>query len=138
MIARAGTCTALSVMIVVMAALILHRAEAGQNQKNATKSAVAKEVGRPIPKVTPGISWVEPPVPAEPSVTPAQPTVVAKSHRPSAVFATANPGESLADLAQRVYGEGADLDALWKINRDQLPTKESELRAGMVLRTPNL
>ena len=138
MIARAGTCTALSVMIVVMAALILHRAEAGQAFKKAAKPAFAKNAERPIPKVTPGIAWSEPTVPAESSVPAAQPPVIAKYYRPRTAFATVNAGESFADLAKRVYGEGADLEALWKINRDQLPTKESEVRAGMVLRTPNL
>ena len=138
MIARAGTCTALSLTIVAIAAMILHRAEAGQMQKGVAKSSVAKDVERPTPKVTPGIAWSEPATPSEINTPPVDPPRIAKTRRPDAAFATVNPGESFAGLAQRIYGDGADLEALWKLNRDQLPTKESEVQAGMVLRTPNL
>jgi nucleoid-associated protein YgaU len=46
------------------------------------------------------------------------------------------PGETLRDIAIRVYGSADDLDSLWRANRDVLPHKDSPLMAGSVLRTP--
>ena len=45
-------------------------------------------------------------------------------------------GESLEDVAIRVYGSSDPVDTLWRANRDLLPHRDSPLSAGAVLRTP--
>jgi hypothetical protein len=44
--------------------------------------------------------------------------------------------ESLRDVAIRIYGSSDMLDSLWRANRDVLPSKDSPLTEGTVLRTP--
>ena len=56
------------------------------------------------------------------------------SPRPS--FAVVEPGESLADVAARVYGSEGAAEALWKANRDQVERVDSPLARGTLLRTP--
>jgi hypothetical protein len=51
-------------------------------------------------------------------------------------FTEVGPGESLADVALRVYGSEKDRDRLWRANRDLLPSPEAALEAGVILRTP--
>jgi hypothetical protein len=54
--------------------------------------------------------------------------------RPS--FAIVGPGESLADVAARVYGSRDAAEALWKANRDQVERLDSPLPRGTLLRVP--
>lgn len=68
----------------------------------------------------------QPPASAEP-VTPTE---------PPSPFTTTREGESLADVAARVYGSADQVDRLWRANRDLLPQRDSPLSAGAVLRTP--
>jgi hypothetical protein len=56
------------------------------------------------------------------------------SPRPS--FAIVEQGESLADVAARVYGSEDAAEALWKANRDQVERVDSPLARGTLLRTP--
>jgi nucleoid-associated protein YgaU len=58
--------------------------------------------------------------------------------RPEDAFTKVASGETLVDIVRRVYGPDASLEAVWKANRDQLPTPEASVRAGMILRTPEL
>jgi hypothetical protein len=51
-------------------------------------------------------------------------------------FTQANEGESLADVAERVYGSSDAIERLWKANRDLLDSRDERLAAGTVLRTP--
>ena len=51
-------------------------------------------------------------------------------------FARAEEGETLGDIALRIYGTAEKAEALWKANRDQLPSQDAALTAGMLLRTP--
>ena len=51
-------------------------------------------------------------------------------------FVRVREGETLADVARRVYGDGADAGALWRANRDVLDGPASPVRAGTRLRTP--
>ncbi len=51
-------------------------------------------------------------------------------------FTTVDDRESLDDVAERIYGTSDATERLWKANRDQLPSIESPLRVGMLLRTP--
>jgi hypothetical protein len=55
---------------------------------------------------------------------------------PRGAFTTAKDGESLDDIAVRVYGSADQADSLWRANRDQLPHRNSPIKAGAVLRTP--
>jgi nucleoid-associated protein YgaU len=54
----------------------------------------------------------------------------------ASVFTTVRPGERLSDVARRVYGPSADIEKLWRVNRDQLTNPGVDLEAGTVLRTP--
>jgi hypothetical protein len=56
--------------------------------------------------------------------------------RPTAAFAFVAPGESLADVAVRIYGTADARELLWQANRDQLAGPDAPLRAGSSLRTP--
>ncbi len=124
MIERAGTCSVISVVIVVFAAVVLHRVETAQHINARTKPS------EPIP------TKAVPTQPVEPVAQPAP--AMRRLKRPDASLTTAKEGETFADVAHRVYGTGANLDAFWKVNRDQLPTREAEVRTGMILRTPEL
>ncbi len=61
-----------------------------------------------------------------------------RPRRPGSPFTLAEPGETLADVAARVYGPSGDVRALWLANRDLVARPEAPLRPGMVLRTPSL
>ena len=56
--------------------------------------------------------------------------------RPGSAFITSLPGETLADLAARVYGSADAVEVLWRANRDQLEAPDSPIRPGSLLRTP--
>jgi hypothetical protein len=55
---------------------------------------------------------------------------------PRGDFTVVEPGETLADVAERVYGSDRAAESLWKANRDQLASIESPLPKGTLLRTP--
>jgi nucleoid-associated protein YgaU len=88
-------------------------------------SAPAKEAARvPGPGVDP-----------QPSVNkPGGPTSTQAG--PQAAFTEVQKGETLRDVAKRVYGSTDALDSLWRANRDVLPHIDSPLSSGSVLRTP--
>ena len=52
-------------------------------------------------------------------------------------FTTVGAGESLADVAIRVYGSPESAEMLWRANRDVIEQRDASLRAGMLLRTPS-
>jgi hypothetical protein len=51
-------------------------------------------------------------------------------------FTMAIEGETLKDVALRVYGPSGDDEMLWRLNRDLIDTREAVLAAGTPLRTP--
>jgi hypothetical protein len=55
---------------------------------------------------------------------------------PRGAFTSVRDGETLADVARRVYGPASDPNTLWMANRDLIARKDAPLRAGMMLRTP--
>lgn len=73
---------------------------------------------------------------SEPAVPRAAPPRTPKTATRRGGFATVGRGESLGDVAARVYGSATAADGLWRSNRDQLPTRDAPLREGMLLRTP--
>jgi nucleoid-associated protein YgaU len=56
--------------------------------------------------------------------------------RPTAAFTRAEPGETVAQIAHRVYGDPAYARDLWLANRDSLGTAEAVVLRGTLLRTP--
>jgi hypothetical protein len=55
---------------------------------------------------------------------------------PRGAFTVSRAGESLADVASRVYGSRDDANRLWRANRDVLDHADVALHAGTLLRTP--
>jgi hypothetical protein len=51
-------------------------------------------------------------------------------------FTLVGDGESLDDVAARVYGTTDKAEWLWLSNRDLIERKDVSLRTGMLLRTP--
>jgi hypothetical protein len=60
------------------------------------------------------------------------------ARQPGSAFTIVDADETLEDVALRIYGSGAVADSLWRANRDALSRRDSQLSAGMVLRTPVL
>jgi nucleoid-associated protein YgaU len=58
--------------------------------------------------------------------------------QPQSSFTRAQEGESLRDVALRVYGSSAFASTLWLANRDQLSEPDSTLPPRQLLRTPAL
>lgn len=141
MIARVGASVSLSLAIAAGAAVLIHRPEhlpvAVEISKPGPRTALAE---RPAPVPTPAVPWPEPEVRAVETKPTSVGKIVQKTtrKRPDSAFTEARNGETLAEVAERVYGTGIDLRAFWKVNRDQLATMDAPIRAGMVLRTPDL
>jgi hypothetical protein len=85
------------------------------------------------------------PPPEAPSASPVAPKLpassggVARSTRalPARTpFTVVLSGETLADVATRVYGSSDSTWELWRANRDQVAQIDSVLARGMLLRTP--
>jgi nucleoid-associated protein YgaU len=91
---------------------------------------VAKPVARPEPRAeVPAPKVVRQVAQSSPKARPA----------PSAVrgpFTVVQEGETLDDVSLRVYGTTDRAASLWRANRDQIPSRDGPLRAGMSLRTP--
>jgi len=51
-------------------------------------------------------------------------------------FTVVKAGETLGDVALRVYGTTGEAGFLWRANRDALERRDSPLTVGMLLRTP--
>jgi Tfp pilus assembly protein FimV len=110
--ARAATATA-------------RRLVADRNQSHRVEDAPARRSAEPPPRAV-----------AESSALPAAVRTVARKTAVKGAFTRVESGESLADVAIRVYGSGQMASALWRANRDQLPGPTSRLEPGMILRTP--
>ncbi|MFH0980682.1 MAG: LysM peptidoglycan-binding domain-containing protein [Planctomycetota bacterium] len=64
-----------------------------------------------------------------------------KTNVPAAASATSRThqvakGDTLYSIAKRYYNDGRRWKEIYEANRDQLPTPESPLRVGQVLRIP--
>lgn len=95
--------------------------------------AAVREIARRIPLARPETSVAvnsrqsasRPPEPAHPF-----------AFEPRGVFTVVREGETLSDVARRVYGGEFDANSLWTANRDVLDREDSPLRPGTMLRTP--
>jgi hypothetical protein len=58
---------------------------------------------------------------------------------PHDAFTLANEGETLRDVAIRIYGSDSEVEAeaLWRLNRDLIGRRDVSLSAGTLLRTPD-
>ena len=56
--------------------------------------------------------------------------------RPPSAFTQARPGESLADIAIRVYGSPDSARKIWMANRDLIDSLDAVPPGGTLLRTP--
>ena len=55
---------------------------------------------------------------------------------PRGAFTSVRAGETLADVARREYGTGANAAVHWTANPDLIERRDSPLRVGTMLRTP--
>jgi outer membrane biosynthesis protein TonB len=162
---HAGSASALSVLIIGIFAILLHdrqptptRQQPADNTKAVAKTSITEAVEPPrIVKATPIVEPqrpVEEPkkrpesvvkaevLPTRPSTPPTPPLPSVVTSRPPQVPAKKGPftivqsGESLADVAARVYGTTDAAESLWRANRDQVVAIDSSLTKGMLLRTP--
>jgi nucleoid-associated protein YgaU len=113
----------------------------------AESPAPAEKASIALPAVVAPVIQVagsEPPRPPEPEArprladtkAPVKPPKQPSPPSPRPSFAIVEPGESLADVARRVYGSKDATEALWKANRDQVERIDSPLAQGTLLRTP--
>ncbi|HEU5116845.1 MAG TPA: hypothetical protein VFT74_09245 [Isosphaeraceae bacterium] len=150
MIRHSGACVLFSVLILVMAAMVLYRSE--------PTPALAEEVVPSVEAVSetppePAIVEAEPsPVEAElpPVETPARVEAEpgglpvesgsdpVEVRRPEAPFTLSEPGETMLDVARRVYGTVKVAPALRQVNRDLIDRDDEPIKPGSALRTPPL
>ncbi len=113
----------------------------------APRSSPLRAVAPPSP--TPIVEVVSSGTPGRPGPAPRQAAPVAgpgpmvrtaarrsRTARPRSSATVVEEGESLADVAARVYGSADRVDALWKANRDQLSGPGAPVARGTLLRTP--
>ncbi|MFO0910163.1 MAG: hypothetical protein U0794_17770, partial [Isosphaeraceae bacterium] len=84
----------------------------------------------PTPRTAPSHADAVPIASATPTGAPA---VV---EAPRGAFTVVRPGESLREVARRVYGSEEAAEGLWKANRDLIDEAEGPLTPGALLRTP--
>jgi hypothetical protein len=69
------------------------------------------------------------------AITP-RPRRSAKGPAPGDGFTQAAEGETLRDVALRIYGSAEEAEALWRLNRDLVLARDIPLAEGTLLRTP--
>jgi nucleoid-associated protein YgaU len=131
---RLGLSCAWSFLIVVVVAVALYRPDPPQGTARPAASAVPRSSG---------VATGPEPAPAPREViagrvadAPAGPAPRRPARRPSGAFTRVAAGESLAEVALRVYGTAEAARTIWQANRDQLDRPDAPLGAGTVLRTP--
>jgi outer membrane biosynthesis protein TonB len=118
----------------------------------SNRSNVAHEPSAPPPsppeipiEPSPGVSKARPDPPeletkvAIPTDPPPRVRAISRTRvvsAPWSAFTLVGDGESLDDVALRVYGTTEKSQWLWRANRDLIDRKDASLRAGMLLRTP--
>lgn len=93
------------------------------NQPRPSRPATFAPVSRP-----PTVSR------ATPSAPPRAPA--ASPRAPRSAFTQSVEGETLVDVAVRVYGSSESAQTLWMVNRDVIDDSQTVLVAGTLLRTP--
>ncbi len=137
-----GASFGLSVLVVIFFAVALYQPEP-PSPAIALPTAKAEPVEAQAPDLTPTHAVV---ARADVQVVPVSRRVVqpepAPSRRkaeriePRGPFTKVREGESLTDIAARVYGSETASKALWFANRDRLDDPDAPLSPGSILRTP--
>ena len=139
---RVGASFSLSLLILALASVFLARPEQPCDPSNKTTEHASTGEQRSVgpPSLTPSVAWDDSGTSlkhvrtikfdAGKGVRPSLP------RRPSGPFTQVREGESMSDVAARIYGSDASVQTLWLANRDQLSSDQAVLRPGMVLRTP--
>ena len=152
---HAGSACALSGLIVGLFAFLLHEnvptpprpqpsshsVEKARPGVELTKVAEVVAARPPVPTPRPASARgpIPPLVEALPSPKIETPPPASPPRRvpgPRGSVTTVELGESLAEVADRVYGSRASIETLWRANRDQLVRVDSPLAKGTLLRTP--
>jgi hypothetical protein len=143
-----GASITLSFALVAVFAIILYQPE-HPPLPHAGEDIAARNAERPTAHPPP----VPPPtaaeaLPAAPAPAPAPPVLLpvatpnpTPNHQPAILpaqegFTQAREGETLRDVAVRVYGSADEAEALWRHNRDLVARRDATLSAGTLLRTP--
>jgi nucleoid-associated protein YgaU len=124
-----GASFGLSVLIVVFFAVALY-----QPDRPPPSASLA-----PLAPVEPLEARAMEPPPAPPVKPAPRPAAAKAPPAPEArgSFTVVRDGESLADVARRVYGDDrGGRESLWRANRDLVDRLDSPVPAGSVLRTP--
>jgi hypothetical protein len=143
-----GASITLSFALVGLFAIILYQPE-HTPLPHAKEDIVARKAERPTaaPEPMPPLTAGEP-LPALPAPTPAPRVILPVTAREAAPaptpvilpaqegFTQALEGETLRDVAVRVYGSADEAEALWRLNRDLVARRDATLSAGTLLRTP--
>ena len=143
MIRHSGACVLLSTLILILAAVVLYRSEpptvlgsSSPTQVEAppqTPSSPVSEVVEPAPIETPTREKAES-SPSRPE-NPSQSTAI---RTPEAPFTLSEKGETLEDVARRIYGTSEVAESLRLFNRDLIQRVDSPIKTGSALRTPPL
>lgn len=107
------------------------RPPAGRDPAGAATVSRPTGVRRFDPGLPPRSKEADPPAPFQ-TVSRRRPVTPA----PRSAFTQVGEGESLADVAARVYGTREAAHDLWMANRDVIDNPETPLRNGSLLRTP--
>lgn len=132
-----GASFALSVFWVVLFAVLLYQPERGPDPAPPPTSKPAAPDPAPPPTPPPMKPAAAEPVAAvapAPRIRPVSRTRPAAT--PRSAFTIVAEGETLDDVASRVYGTADRAESLWRANRDLLGRPRDPLRPGMLLRTP--
>jgi hypothetical protein len=104
-----------------------------------------RNAGLPLPARPEAVVIAPNPLPMRPVASASRPPMTDRIARrdvpsrppePRGPFTRVRVGESLSDIALRVYGSGNAADSLWKANRDLIDREDTPLREGALLRTP--
>lgn len=98
-------------------------------EPQAAAAAAPRPVEPPAPTATRPVGWLPAGQPPVAAAAPGQPV----AQRPAAVRVA--PGETLATLARRFYGDARQAARIWEANRDRLRSPQLVV-AGMELRLP--
>jgi nucleoid-associated protein YgaU len=114
-----------------------HRASPAPPAKSANAPTEVTAVATPAPRPQDAgaAASVREKPPSQPESRP-EPAKRPSPALPRPPFTVVESGETLVDVATRIYGSGDSAEALWKANRDQLERIDSELSRGTLLRTP--
>jgi nucleoid-associated protein YgaU len=122
-----GASFGLSVLIVLLFAVILY-------QPDTPPPPVASKAPIEAVEAHPPADILPPAVVAKP-VDRIAPTRVVPDE-PRGAFTRVRDGETLSDVAHRIYGGGDAVKTLWLANRDRLDRVDAPLAPGSILRTP--